>query len=307
MTHGTHSHGPSVSAGAAHKRSMLLVLGITCIVLVAEIVGAQITGSLALLADAGHMFVDIAGITLALIAVAFASRPATDARTYGYYRVEIFAAVINSVLLLTVALFILFEAWQRWNSPPAVQGGLMLAFATVGLITNGIGILILRAGSKESLNVKGAYLDVFADTLGSLAVIAAAVIISVTGWDRADAVASAVVALIILPRTWSLLREAIDVLLEATPRGIDVGEVRRHILETPGVIAEHDLHIWTLTSGIPVLSVHVVVADEVVDQGQGGIVLDALGECLGHHFDIEHCTFQLEPAGHSEHEHGIHH
>lgn len=286
---------------------MLIVLALTCVVLVAEIIGARITGSLALLADAGHMFVDIAGISLALIAVSFASKPATDARTYGYFRVEIFAAVINAVLLLTVALFILFEAWQRWTTPPAVEGGLMLAFATVGLVTNGVGILVLRAGSKESLNVKGAYLDVFADTLGSIAVIAAAAIIWATGWDRADAVASVLVAFIILPRTWSLLREAIDVLLEATPRGIDVAAVRRHILETPGVIAEHDLHIWTLTSGIPVLSVHIVVSDEVIANGHSGLVLDALGECLEDHFAVEHCTFQLEPSGHSDHEHAIHH
>ena len=302
-----HSHGRSVSAGGRHRRRMLVVLALTTTVLVAEVIGGWITGSLALLADAGHMFTDVAGITLAILAVTFASRPASDTRTYGYYRLEILAAVINSVLLFGVAAFILVEAWRRWSEPPEVEGGLMLAFATVGLVANLIGLAVLRSGSKESLNVKGAYLEVLGDTLGSAAVIVAALVIALTGWQRADIVASVLVAAMILPRTWTLLREATDVLLEAVPKGTDLTAIRQHILETPGVLDAHDLHVWTLTSGMPVLSVHVVVDEAVLADNSGGQVLDALGDCLAHHFDVEHCTFQLEPAGHADHEHAQHH
>lgn len=301
-----HSHGPSVSAGAGHRGRLIAVLAVTFGVLVLEVIGAALTGSLALLADAGHMATDVAGILLAVLAVTFASRPATPERTFGYYRLEILAAVLNAVLLIGVALFILFEAWQRWSDPPEVAGGLMLAFATVGLVANVAGLALLRSGAKVSLNVRGAYLEVLGDMLGSVAVIAAAVVIAVTGWVRADVVASVLVALMILPRTWSLLREATDILLEATPRGVDLAAVREHILNTPGVLDAHDLHAWMITSGMPVLSVHVVVADDVLADGGGGRVLDALGDCLAHHFDVEHCTFQLEPAGHVEHENLTH-
>ena len=182
----------------------------------------------------------------------------------------------------------------------------MLAFASVGLVANAIGLILLRRGSKASLNVKGAYLEVLGDTLGSIAVIVAAIVIATTGWLRADVVASVAVALMILPRTVSLLREAIDVLLEAAPKGTDLDKIRQHILQTPGVLDAHDLHVWTLTSGIPVLSVHIVVSEEALATSGGGQVLDALGECLAEHFDVEHCTFQLEPVGHVDHEHATH-
>lgn len=300
----THAHG--VSAGAAHRGRLLVVLGITTVVLVAEVIGAWLSGSLALLADAGHMFTDVAGIGLAVAAVTFAARPATSHRTFGFYRLEIFAAALNAVLLLGVAVFILVEAWQRWWDPPQVASGLMLAFAVVGLVANVVGLLVLRAGATESLNVKGAYLEVLGDLLGSVAVIVAAAVIALTGWERADAVASVAVALMIVPRTWTLLREAVDVLLEATPRGVDLDDVREHILRVPGVVDAHDLHAWTITSGMPVLSVHVVVADEVLASGQGGPILDRLGRCLDHHFDIAHSTFQLEEPGHADHEFPAH-
>ena len=301
-----HSHGPSISAGGLHRKKLVVVLGITSTVLVAELVGAAVTGSLALLADAGHMFTDVAGILLAVLAVTFASRPATPQRTFGYYRLEILAAVVNAVLLFGVAVFILIEAWQRWANPPEVEGGLMLAFATVGLVANIIGLVVLRAGARESLNVKGAYLEVLGDLLGSVAVIVAAALIALTGWLRADVVASVAVALMILPRTWTLLREAVDVLLEATPRNVDLVAVRQHILDTPGVVDAHDLHAWTLTSGLPVLSVHVVVADDALADGGGARVLDNLVACLADHFDVEHCTFQLEPRSHAGHEFSTH-
>ena len=301
-----HNHGPSVSAGGAHRGRLLTVLGITATVLVAELVGAALTGSLALLADAGHMFTDVAGIVLAVLAVTFAAKPATPQRTFGYYRLEILAAVVNALLLFGIAVFILIEAWQRWQHPPQVDGGLMLIFATVGLVANVAGLLVLRDGAKASLNVKGAYLEVLGDLLGSVAVILAAAVIAVTGWLRADPLASVAVALMILPRTWMLLREAIDVLLEATPKGVDMDQVRAHILDTAGVVDAHDLHAWTITSGMPVLSAHVVVSPETLADEGGGKVLDELGQCLSAHFDVEHCTFQLEPAGHADHEHAMH-
>ncbi len=301
-----HDHGSSISAGGKHRRRLLIVLGITTTVLVAELVGAAVTGSLALLADAGHMFTDVAGIVLAVLAVTFASRPPTPERTFGYYRLEILAAVTNAVLLFGVAAYILWEAWQRWSDPPEVESGLMLVFAGVGLIANLVGLLVLRDGAQESLNLKGAYLEVLGDLLGSVAVIIAAVVISATGWLRADVVASVTVAVMIIPRTWTLLREAVDVLLEATPKNVDLAEVREHILGIPGVIDSHDLHAWTLTSGLPVLSVHVVVDDDVLADGGAARILDQLAECLSDHFDVEHCTFQLEPASHSDHEFTTH-
>ena len=297
-----HDHAHGLSAGGRHRSRLLAVLGITVVVLVVEVVGSWLTGSLALLADAGHMLTDAAGILLAVLAVTFASRPATPERTFGYYRLEILAAVVNAVLLLVIAVVILWEAWQRWQDPPSVRSGLMLAFAVVGLVDNVAGLLVLREGARESLNVKGAYLEVLGDLLGSAAVIVAALVILATGWLRADAVASVLVALMILPRTFTLLREAVDVLLEAAPRGVDLVEVREHILGTPGVIGAHDLHAWTITSGLPVLSVHVVVTDDALADGGAGRVLDQLAHCLAGHFDVEHCTFQLEPESHAEHE-----
>lgn len=301
-----HDHGAGVSAGGRHRGRLLVVLAITFTVLVAEIVGAWLTGSLALLADAGHMFTDVAGIILAVLAVTFAARPATPERTFGYYRLEILAAVMNAVLLFGVAVYILIEAWRRWFSEPQVEGGLMLVFAVVGLVANIVGLMVLRAGQAESLNVRGAYLEVLGDALGSVAVIVAAVVIALTGWGRADVIASVAVALMILPRTWSLLREAIDVLLEATPRGVDLDKVRGHLLEVPGVRAVHDLHAWTITSGLPVLSAHVVVSEDTLAERGNGRLLDAFGECLSDHFDVQHCTFQIEPDEHARHEFPTH-
>ncbi|MBK7625184.1 MAG: cation transporter [Kineosporiaceae bacterium] len=299
-------HGHAVSAGGRNRGRLLIVLAITTTVLVAELVGAWITGSLALLADAGHMSTDVAGILLAVLAITFASRPATAERTFGYYRLEILAAVVNAVLLFGVALYILIEAWTRWVQEPQVEGRAMLVFAVVGLLANIVGLLVLHAGSQDSLNVRGAYLEVLGDTLGSIAVIAAAAVIAVTGWVRADVVASVVVSLMILPRTWTLLREAVDVLLEATPRGVELDQVRRHLLDVPGVLGAHDLHAWTITSGLPVLSVHVIVTDEALADGGIGRLLDTFAECLAGHFDVEHCTFQLEPASHASHEFHTH-
>ena len=285
---------------------MVIALGITLAVLIAEAIGAQITGSLALLADAGHMLTDVAGTGLAILAMTLSARPASDQRTYGYARLEILAAVINAMLLFAIAGFLLVEAWQRWSDPPGVRGVEMLVFAVVGAVANTMSLLLLRGDARSSINVRGAYLEALGDLLGSLAVIVAAVIIATTGWQRADVVATVAVALMILPRTWSLLRDAVDVLLEAAPRNVDLQEVREHICSVSGVLGVHDLHVWTLTSGMPVLSVHVVVEESVLASGGGARILDDLGDCLADHFDVAHCTFQLEPPSHGEHEFPTH-
>jgi cobalt-zinc-cadmium efflux system protein len=295
-----HDHG--LSPAAAHRGRLRAVLALTVAVLLVEVAGAALSGSLALLADAGHVLADGAGIGLALLAIRFAARPASPQRTFGYYRLEILAAVVNAVLLFGVAGFVLVEAWRRLTEPPEVASGLMLAVAAAGLAANAGSMWLLRDAQRHSLNLRGAYLEVWGDLLGSVAVLAAAGVIAVTGFQAADPIASALIAVLILPRTWRLLREAVDVLLEAAPKGIDLAEVRRHLVETPGVTDVHDLHAWTITSGLPVLSVHVVL-ERGADAGR---VLDGLGDCLAGHFDIEHSTFQLEQPEHRGHEGATH-
>ncbi|MGI8993588.1 MAG: cation diffusion facilitator family transporter [Nocardioidaceae bacterium] len=298
-----HSHQ---TATGQHRKRLVAVLSITLTVMVAEVIGGLVAGSLALLADAGHMLTDAAAVGLALLATAFASRPATPERTFGYQRSEILAAVVNALALFGVAAYVLVEAVKRFLSPPDVSSGLMLAVAVLGLIANIASLLVLQRGQSESLNLRGAYLEVQGDLLGSAAVIAAAVVIWATGFTRADAIASAVIGMLILPRTWRLLREAIEVLLESTPKNIDLAQVRDHMLAVPGVSDVHDLHAWTITSGIPVLSAHIVVDDSTLEDKGGGRVLDRLYDCLKGHFDVDHCTFQLEPMGHSDHEFSHH-
>jgi cobalt-zinc-cadmium efflux system protein len=280
----------SRSAAGARRGRLLAVFLITSTVLLAEVVGGILSNSLALLADAGHMFTDVAGMGLALGAIWLAARPANRERTFGLYRVEILAAVINAVLLFGVAALVLFEAWRRLSEPPQVASGLMLGVAVLGLLANASSLWLLHEGQARSLNMRGAYLEVLGDLLGSLAVIVAAIVIWATGFGRADAIASALIGLLILPRTWRLLRDAVDVLLEASPKGVDLEEVRRHIVQTPGVADVHDLHAWTITSGMNVVSAHVVMDGT----SQPPAVLDRLCECLSGDFDIEHSTFQLE-------------
>ena len=306
MTNG-HSHSMSGSTVAGRHRSrLILVIGITVAVFVLQVVGGLLSGSLALLADAGHMLTDSTALLIALIASLLAGRPATSARTFGLQRAEVLAAMANGLLLVGVGVWVLVQAVERWNSPTDISSGLMLGVALVGAAANAVGLMLLHPGHAESLNLRGAYLEVLADLLGSVAVIIAAVVIILAGYTRADSIASIVIFVMIIPRAWSLLREVVDVLLEATPRGVDLGEVRRHIGEVAGVIDVHDLHAWTITSGVPVLSAHVVVDAECIRDGRSGEVLDALGECLGEHFDVAHCTFQLEPEGHQAHEHAHH-
>lgn len=297
----SHSHGVGTATGR-HRRRLVAVLGINAGVLVLQVIGGLVSGSLALLADAGHMLTDSTGLVIALVAASLATRAATPNRTFGLQRVEILAALTNGLLLVGVAVWVLIRAVDRWQQPEHVNAALMLAIAVVGAVANTIGLLILRGGKDESLNLRGAYLEVLGDLMGSIAVVVAAIVIGLTGWTRADSIASLAIVVLILPRAWSLLRDVVDVLLEATPKGVDLDTVRTHIRDLPGVVDVHDLHAWTITSGVPVLSAHVVVDDACITDGRSGEVLDRLGECLGAHFDVEHCTFQLEPVGHAEHE-----
>ena len=298
-----HRHG---TASGAHRRPLALVLALTCAVFVLEVVGALVSGSLALLADAGHMATDALGIGLALGAVTLAQRPAVGRRTFGWQRIEVLAAGLNGVLLLGVGAYVVVEAVRRIGDPPDIHAGWMLSVAGIGLVANVVSLAVLHAGQRESLNTRGAYLEVLGDALGSVAVIVAGVLIATTGWTAADVVASLAIGALVLPRAWSLLREALDVLLETAPRGVDLAQVREHMVSVDGVLDVHDLHAWTITSGLPVLSAHVVVEDVVLADGHGGRVLDALCSCLGDHFDLEHCTFQLESPGHRGHEAAVH-
>jgi len=278
------------SVAAAHRGRLVMVLSIGAVILAVEVVGAILANSLALLADAGHVLTDVVGVGISLFAISFAGRPATSGRTFGYLRLEILAAVTNAFLLFGIAAFVLLEAWRRLSEPPEIASGAMLAFAAVGLVANLVSRLLLRDAQKESLNMRGAYLEVMGDLAGSVAVIVAAVVIALTGWTGADIAASVLIGVLILPRTFSLLRDATNVLLEATPKGVDMEHVRQHILAAPGVIDCHDLHAWTITSGMNVVSAHVVIAEDA----EPPRVLDALCSCLSDDFDIEHSTFQLE-------------
>lgn len=298
--------GHDHSAAAAHRGALATTLGLSLVILVVQVVGGIVSGSLALVADAGHTLTDVLGITLALVAIAWARRPPKPHQTFGRYRVEVLAAAGNGLLLLAVCAYVLIESWIRWNQPEEIEPKLMLIVALVAMGVNGIGLLLLRRGARESITVKGAYLEVLGDLLGSAGVVVAAILIMLTGWIRADVVASVFIAALIIPRAVGLLREAWRVLGEGAPPGVDLDEVRQHVSRIPGVVEIHDLHAWTITSGMPVLSAHVVVTDQALADQHGARVLDQLGECLHDCFDVEHCTFQLEPPGHRDHESGAH-
>lgn len=285
--------GHAHSAAGANKRALLLVFCFTLLYLIAEVVGGVLTGSLALLADAGHMLTDVAGIGLALMAIRFGERPATPERTYGYYRVEILAALTNAVILIGISVYILYEAYERFRNPPTVSTGPMLIVAAIGLCVNIASMLLLKKASQESLNMKGAYFEVFSDMLTSVGVIVAAVIMWSTGWYYADPLISAGIGLFILPRTWVLLREAVGVLLEGTPSDVNLTAVRELVARLPGVREIHDLHVWTLTSGVNAMSAHVVIiADSLHDD-----LLSAVHDTVTHNFKIAHVTVQLENEG----------
>ena len=302
-SHG-HTHGHSRDAGTSNRARLTLAIVIVATVLVVEVVGAWITGSLALLADAGHMFSDLAGLTIALAATLVAARPATDRQTFGYQRAEVFGALLNGLILVGVAVAVVIGAVGRLLDAGTghVLAGPMLLVAVIGLLANVAGILLLRPAQASSINMRGAYLEVLADALGSVAVIVAAAVILLTGFEQADAIASLLIAAMILPRAFVLLRDVVRVFSESTPADTDVAEIRRHLVETPGVLAVHDVHVWAITSGAHVFSAHIVVDLEVLASGATGALLDELSQCLAHHFDVEHSTFQLEPAEHAAHE-----
>lgn len=276
----------------------MIVLGLTTAYLVAEVIGGLLTNSLALLADAGHMLTDVGGLALALMAIKFAERPATPERTYGYYRVEILAALTNAVVLIGISVYILYEAYERFKNPPEVQTAGMLVIASIGLVINIAGVFILRAGSRTSLNMKGAYFEVLSDALTSVGVIIAGVIMLTTGWFYADPLISAGIGLFIFPRTWALLKDAVGVLLEGTPSDVNIATLRETLSKLEGVAEIHDLHVWSLTSGVNALSVHAVLASGAEHDD----VLTRVHDCCTHEFKIAHVTAQTEHNGFACHE-----
>lgn len=286
--HHDHAHVPA-HAGADQARRLLLALAISATILVAELVGGWLANSLALLADAGHMFTDVGALGLSLFVAWFSRRPETPKRSYGYLRLEILAAFLNGAGLLLISALIIVEAVLRLRTPEPVQGGLMLGVAVLGLVANVVAAALLRRGSGESLNVRGAYLHVLGDLLGSLGTVAAAMLIHFTGWLAADPIASIIVTLLIVIGAWNLVRESVDVLLESTPAHISPGAVRAQLLAIPGIEAVHDLHVWTVTSGVIAMSVHAIVREPERHQH----VLEHIHDAM-RLFGIQHVTVQLE-------------
>ena len=293
-TGGGGSGAAHTTAGAKHRKKLVIVLVITLSVFAVQVVGSLISGSLALLADAGHMLTDATGVFVALIATLIAARPATDKRTFGYLRVEVLAALINGLGIGAIAVVIFVEAIKRIGSEVDVSPGPMLIAATLGAIANLISLLVLQSGQKESLNIRGAYLEVLGDLLGSVAVIITGIIIWLTEWMLADQIASIVIALMIMPRAWSLLSEVVHVLMESTPKGLDLDETRTHLLSVPGVVDVHHMHAWTITSGVTAFTAHVTITDETMRSTGTGPVLAELLACLDGHFDTAHSTLQIE-------------
>jgi cobalt-zinc-cadmium efflux system protein len=283
------------------------VLLVTFSVAVVELVGALLSGSLALLADAGHMFTDTAGIVVALSASYVATIPASSRRTFGFHRAEILAALINAIVLLGLCGYLVLTGVRRLLEPVDVDATQMLVFAVVGLLANVVSIALLATRRRESLNMRGAFLEVLSDAFGSAAAIVAGLVILATGFNRADSLASLLIAALVLPRAWSLLREGVGVLLESAPKGVDVDLVRTHLVGAAGVTDVHDLHAWSITSGMPALSAHVTVTDDALESRGVGQILDELSACVASHFGIEHATFQVEPESHREHEPGESH
>ena len=290
MAH-THEHGTHRREGGS--RALAIVLAITASFTVVEVAGGLLTGSLALLADAGHMLSDNLSLGLALFAAWLAGRPATPERSFGYRRAEILAALANGVALVAISIWVFVEAISRFREPTEVLGVPMLAVAALGLVVNAAGALILSRSGGESLNVEGAMRHVIADALGSVGAMAAAGVIILTGWRYADPLISAAIGILILGSSWTLLRDSTNVLLEATPRGLDAEEVGRKMVAAEGVTEVHDLHIWTITSGFPALSAHVLVGRHEDCHARRR----DLEELLAHEFGISHTTLQVDHAG----------
>ncbi|MCU1439174.1 MAG: cation diffusion facilitator family transporter [Rhodoglobus sp.] len=300
-----HDHAHAASPG---RRRIAVALTITVIILAAEVVGSIITGSLALLVDAAHMLTDAGGLAIALLAATLVNRPPTAKRTWGFERAEVLGATAQAAILLAVGVFVVIEAVQRLFDPPQIDGGQLIVFGVIGLVGNVASILILATSRAKNMNLRAAFLEVVNDALGSVAVIVAAIVIATTGFQLADAIAAILIGALILPRAVMLLRDATSVLLESTPKGLDLEAVRDHLLEVKHVQSVHDLHVSQIATGMPVLTAHVVVDDECFHDGHAPRMLDILQKCVAEHFavQIEHSTFQLETASHGDHEHPTH-
>jgi cobalt-zinc-cadmium efflux system protein len=283
------------SATAQNRRGLLITFALSFSYFIVEVIGGLLTNSLALLADAAHMLTDVVGLGLALFATWIAQKPATAEKTYGYYRVEIVAALANAVVLVLISIYILYEAYRRLKQPPEVASLPMLVIASIGLVVNVVGVWNLHRGAKESLNVQGAFMEVVSDALGSLGAIIAALIMLTTGWYYADPIFSFLIGLFILPRAWKLLAQAVNILLEGTPAHIDLSAVEQEILKVEGVEKVHDLHVWTITSGVEALSAHVVLAENC-DPKHSDRVLEQIGARLKEKFGIDHWTIQIEKS-----------
>jgi cobalt-zinc-cadmium efflux system protein len=310
---GDHGHGHGHRAGPSDRRRLGWALAIISVVLLAEVVGTALTGSLALLADAGHLATDVLGLAVALIATVLAQRPPSHYRTYGLGRAEVLAAALNALVLLAVGGVVAVEAVTRLAAPPAIAGVPLLVLGALGLVGNLAALAVLTRGgshgatqkgsAQRSLNLRGAMLEVMGDALGSVAVLGAAVVVLATGWRQADPVASLVIAALIVPRALGLLREAAHVLLEGTPRGVDAAEVHRVLRTVPGVRDVHDLHLWTITSGRHAVSAHLVVDEARSLHCGDASVLDVAANRLSGHFGLTHSTLQVEHHDHAAHEH----
>jgi len=299
-----HDHG--VTATGRHRGILGAVLAISVVVFAVEVAGAILTGSLALLADAGHVLADAGGVALALGATLLAARPASGRRTFGWARAEILAAALNGLILSGIGVYVFIEGVRRLVDPADVEPGGMALFGVIGLVGNLVGVALLYRARAASLNMRGAFLEVATDTATSVGVLLAAGVIALTGFTRADPIVSVLIGLIIVPRAGKLLREAVSILLETAPAHVDLDRIRDHLTGLDHVLDVHDLHVLTVTSGLPVLSAHVVVDDSCFHDGHAPQLLDAMQTCLTGHFDVEHSTFQLEPAGHADHEHPTH-
>lgn len=292
----SHDHAHGHRRGSTSRKRLTLTLLLVAGYMVAEVVGGLLTNSLALLADAGHMLSDVAALALSLFAIWISERPPTPQRTFGYYRAEILAALVNGATLIAISVYIFVEAYQRLWQPPEIQGAVMLAVAVGGLLVNLLGLWLLNEGRKGNLNVRGAWLHVLTDAMGSVGVIVAAILIWAFGWQWADPVASILIGVLVIYSSWRLLAESVSVLLESAPRGINVDKVHQTMKAVPGVLAVHDLHVWTITSGMDCLSAHVVAAE-----GQPhDVLLRCLRQTLHDQFGLDHLTIQIEPEGFEE-------
>jgi cobalt-zinc-cadmium efflux system protein len=300
----THDHGVSADADV---RYLTVAFGLIVGFMVVEIVVAVVSGSLALLADAGHMLTDAAALAMSLWAIRLAARPAAGVWTYGLKRAEILSAAANGITLLVVSALVTFESVRRLVHPPSVEGSAVVIVAAIGVVVNVTAVWVLAKANRSSLNVAGSFKHIVTDLYGFVATLIAGVVILATGFGRADSVASLVVVVLMLQAAWGLLKASGRVLLEAAPEGVDLGAIRAHLLCTDGVTDVHDLHAWTVTSDLPALSAHVVVHHDCFASGHTPQILDQLQACLAGHFDVEHSTFQLEPLGHLDHEMGTHH